>query len=76
MFSGVIQLAGTVIQTDDGKATWHFWLVSSVMQFEYRDHVVNLLDTPVTPRLLEDTYRVLTAGADSAFDGDRRGTKV
>ncbi|MFA6488974.1 MAG: peptide chain release factor 3, partial [Sideroxydans sp.] len=38
----------------------------SVMQFEYRDHVVNLLDTPGHQDFSEDTYRVLTA-VDSAL---------
>jgi peptide chain release factor 3 len=36
------------------------------MQFEYQDHVVNLLDTPGHQDFSEDTYRVLTA-VDSAL---------
>ncbi len=36
-------------------------VASSVMQFEYRDHVINLLDTPGHQDFSEDTYRVLTA---------------
>ncbi|MGE5615584.1 MAG: peptide chain release factor 3, partial [Bacillota bacterium] len=36
-------------------------VASSVMQMEYRDHVVNLLDTPGHQDFSEDTYRVLTA---------------
>ncbi|MBX7148405.1 peptide chain release factor 3 [bacterium] len=39
---------------------------SSVMQFEYGGHVVNLLDTPGHEDFSEDTYRVLTA-VDSAL---------
>ena len=31
------------------------------MQFDYRDHVINLLDTPGHKDFSEDTYRVLTA---------------
>jgi len=31
------------------------------MQFEYREHTVNLLDTPGHEDFSEDTYRVLTA---------------
>lgn len=31
------------------------------MQFEYNDHVINLLDTPGHEDFSEDTYRVLTA---------------
>jgi peptide chain release factor 3 len=41
-------------------------VASSVMQMQYRDHVVNLLDTPGHKDFSEDTYRVLTA-VDSAL---------
>jgi peptide chain release factor 3 len=41
-------------------------VTSSVMQFEYTDHVVNLLDTPGHADFSEDTYRTLTA-VDSAL---------
>src|SRR5207253_1946833 len=34
---------------------------SSVMQMEFRGHVINLLDTPGHQDFSEDTYRVLTA---------------
>ena len=36
-------------------------VASSVMQMQYRDHVINLLDTPGHKDFSEDTYRVLTA---------------
>ncbi|HRE03253.1 MAG TPA: peptide chain release factor 3, partial [Ilumatobacteraceae bacterium] len=36
-------------------------ITSAVMQFEYRDCVVNLLDTPGHRDFSEDTYRVLAA---------------
>ncbi len=40
-------------------------ITSAALQFVYRDHVVNLLDTPGHADFSEDTYRVLTA-VDSA----------
>ncbi|MEO8037702.1 MAG: peptide chain release factor 3 [Betaproteobacteria bacterium] len=71
LFAGAIQIAGSVKAR---KATRHAtsdWMeiekqrgisvASSVMQMEYRDRVVNLLDTPGHQDFSEDTYRVLTA---------------
>jgi len=76
LFSGAIQMAGTVKARKSGRhATSDFLdiekqrgisVASSVMQFEYHDHVVNLLDTPGHQDFSEDTYRVLTA-VDSAL---------
>jgi peptide chain release factor 3 len=76
LFGGAIQMAGTV---KGRKATRHAtsdWMrleqqrgisvTSSVMQFPYRDCVVNLLDTPGHEDFSEDTYRTLTA-VDSAL---------
>ena len=40
-------------------------VTSTVLQFPYRDRVINLLDTPGHRDFSEDTYRVLTA-ADAA----------
>src|SRR5690606_3560732 len=71
LFSGAIQLAGTVKGRKSGRHATSDWMeiekqrgisvASSVMQFEYRDHVINLLDTPGHQDFSEDTYRVLTA---------------
>ena len=36
-------------------------VTSSVMQFDYAGHTINLLDTPGHQDFSEDTYRVLTA---------------
>jgi len=41
-------------------------VTSSVMQFPYKDRIVNLLDTPGHEDFSEDTYRTLTA-VDSAL---------
>src|SRR5512137_1063343 len=56
LFSGAIQLAGTVKGRKSGRHATSDWMdiekqrgisvASSVMQFDYRDHVINLLDTP------------------------------
>ena len=76
LFGGAIQMAGTV---KGRKATRHAtsdWMrleqqrgisvTSSVMQFPYRESIVNLLDTPGHEDFSEDTYRTLTA-VDSAL---------
>ncbi len=76
LFGGAIQMAGSV---KSRKATRHAtsdWMTmekergisvtSSVMQFPYAGHTINLLDTPGHADFSEDTYRVLTA-VDSAL---------
>ncbi len=76
LFSGAIQIAGAVKGRKASRHATSDWMeiekqrgisvASSVMQMEYRDHVVNLLDTPGHKDFSEDTYRVLTA-VDSAL---------
>lgn len=76
LFSGAIQLAGTVKARKSARHATSDWMdiekqrgisvASSVMQVDYRDHVINLLDTPGHQDFSEDTYRVLTA-VDSAL---------
>ena len=76
LFSGAIKSAGTVKGKKTGKFATSDWMeiekqrgisvASSVMQFDYQDHTVNLLDTPGHQDFSEDTYRVLTA-VDSAL---------
>ncbi len=70
-FGGAIQEAGTVKARKSGRFATSDWMAiekergisvaSSVMQFEYKDYVINLLDTPGHRDFSEDTYRVLTA---------------
>ncbi len=72
---GAIQLAGNVRAKGERRRTRSDWMgierergisvVTSVMTFEYRDCVFNLLDTPGHEDFSEDTYRTLTA-VDSA----------
>ena len=72
---GAIQLAGSVRAKGERRRTRSDWMtierdrgisvVSSVMTFEYRGCVFNLLDTPGHEDFSEDTYRTLTA-VDSA----------
>ncbi|MFO1284832.1 MAG: peptide chain release factor 3 [Burkholderiales bacterium] len=71
LFGGAIQLAGTVKARKSSRHATSDWMevekqrgisvTSSVMQFEYAGHVINLLDTPGHEDFSEDTYRVLTA---------------
>ncbi|MDY0072632.1 MAG: peptide chain release factor 3 [Thauera sp.] len=71
LFGGAIQLAGTVKARKSARHATSDWMEvekqrgisvsSSVMQFEYEGHTVNLLDTPGHEDFSEDTYRVLTA---------------
>lgn len=71
LFGGAIQLAGTVKARRSSRHATSDWMevekqrgisvTSSVMQFEFADHIINLLDTPGHEDFSEDTYRVLTA---------------
>ncbi len=71
LFGGAIQLAGTVKGRKSARHATSDWMevekqrgisvTSSVMQFDYHGHTVNLLDTPGHEDFSEDTYRVLTA---------------
>ena len=75
-YGGAIQMAGTVKGRKSGRYATSDWMelekergisvTSSVMQFEYKGRVVNLLDTPGHADFSEDTYRTLTA-VDSAL---------
>ncbi len=71
LFSGAINIAGSVKARKAVRHATSDWMeiekqrgisvASSVMQMEYRDCVINLLDTPGHQDFSEDTYRVLTA---------------
>jgi peptide chain release factor 3 len=71
LYSGAIQIAGSVKARKASRHATSDWMeiekqrgisvASSVMQMEYRDCVINLLDTPGHQDFSEDTYRVLTA---------------
>jgi peptide chain release factor 3 len=71
LYGGAIQLAGTVKSRKSRRHATSDWMevekqrgisvTSSVMQFEYAGHTINLLDTPGHEDFSEDTYRVLTA---------------
>ena len=76
LFGGAIQLAGTVKSRKSDRHATSDWMTmeqergisvtTSVMQFPYRERVINLLDTPGHEDFSEDTYRTLTA-VDSAL---------
>ncbi|WP_019635847.1 peptide chain release factor 3 [Paenibacillus fonticola] len=75
LFGGAIRLAGSVKARKASKHATSDWMeiekqrgisvTSSVMQFDYKGHRVNILDTPGHQDFSEDTYRTLTA-ADAA----------
>jgi len=52
---------GTVSDWMDIEKQRGISITSAALQFEYRDAVINLLDTPGHADFSEDTYRVLTA---------------
>lgn len=76
LFGKAIQMAGTVKSRKAARHATSDWMeiekqrgisvTSSVMQFPYRDCIINLLDTPGHEDFSEDTYRTLTA-VDSAL---------
>ncbi len=76
LFGNLIQVAGSVKGKKSDRQATSDWMAmeqqrgisvtSSVMQFPYKERMVNLLDTPGHEDFSEDTYRVLTA-VDSAL---------
>ena len=76
LFGGAIHLAGSVKARKASRHATSDWMAleqqrgisvtTSVMQFPYGQHIVNLLDTPGHADFSEDTYRTLTA-VDSAL---------
>ena len=75
LYGGAIRLAGSVKARKASKHAVSDWMeiekqrgisvTSSVMQFNYAGHCINILDTPGHQDFSEDTYRTLMA-ADSA----------
>jgi peptide chain release factor 3 len=75
LYGGAIRLAGSVKARKAERHATSDWMeiekqrgisvTSSVMQFEFGGHCVNILDTPGHQDFSEDTYRTLVA-ADSA----------
>lgn len=71
LYGGAVQLAGSVTARRNQQNTTSDWMElekkrgisisSTVLQFEYRDFYINLLDTPGHKDFSEDTYRVLMA---------------
>lgn len=75
LYGGAIHLAGSVKSRRAARHAVSDWMdmeqergisiTSSVLQFPYGEHAINLLDTPGHADFSEDTYRTLAA-ADSA----------
>lgn len=76
LYAGAIKTAGSVKARKANTYATSDWMemekergisiTSSIMQFNYDNHVINLLDTPGHEDFSEDTYRTLTA-VDSAL---------
>lgn len=76
LFGGAIATAGAVRAKKENAHTRSDWMelerargisvVTSVMTFEYKNHIFNLLDTPGHEDFADDTYRTLSA-VDSAI---------
>jgi len=76
LYGGAIKTAGSIKARKAASHATSDWMemekergisvTSSVMQFPYDNHVINLLDTPGHEDFSEDTYRTLTA-VDSAL---------
>ncbi len=76
LYAGAIKTAGSVKARKAKTHATSDWMemekergisiTSSIMQFDYDNHVINLLDTPGHENFSEDTYRTLTA-VDSAL---------
>ncbi|WP_084145945.1 peptide chain release factor 3 [Anaerovorax odorimutans] len=75
LHGGAIREAGTVKARKNSKSATSDWMeiekqrgisvTSSVMQFNYKDKVISIMDTPGHNDFGEDTYRILTS-VDSA----------
>ncbi|MFD0892514.1 peptide chain release factor 3 [Luteolibacter ambystomatis] len=71
LYGGALNQAGSVTARKNQRATTSDWMElekqrgisisSTVLQFEYKGCMVNILDTPGHKDFSEDTYRVLTA---------------
>ena len=71
LYSGAVQEAGAVHAREGRRSARSDWMEleqqrgisisSTVLQFPYRGHTINLLDTPGHRDFSEDTYRVLAA---------------
>ncbi|WP_193215982.1 peptide chain release factor 3 [Pseudoprevotella muciniphila] len=76
LFGGQIQVAGAVKSNKIRKTATSDWMdiekqrgisvTTSVMEFDYNDYKINILDTPGHQDFAEDTFRTLTA-VDSAI---------
>lgn len=85
LYGGALQLAGSVTAKKNQRATTSDWMEmekqrvsvsSTVLQFEYKNCVVNILDTPGHKDFSEDTYVLTTNGRRRDGGGRGQGHRV
>ena len=83
LYGNAIDLAGNVRARRNQRNTTSDWMAmerergisitSTVLQFPYKEYVINLLDTPGHQDFSEDTYRTLSAVDSAVMVGPGRG---
>ena len=86
LFGGAIEEAGAVKSRRDQRSATSDWMelekqrgisiTSTVLQFEYKNCCLNLLDTPGHQDFSEDTYRTLAAVSYTHLDVYKRQVQL